>query len=203
MYVPVSDIILPDEDDFCISEEFSCNCKECNQDCPCINRFSNSLNQGPSFECNSFCKCEKCSHKNIISGKIPELIVKKAGGKGLGVFANEMIEKGRYVGQYCGVYSDDIDIQGEFVYQIVERTPKRVISTCIDAGYFGNYTRFINHSCNPNLETVPIRVNYILPNLAFFAIKDIQIGEEICFRYRDKVTEQVCLCGSENCFGFF
>lgn len=53
---------------------------------------------------------------------------------------------------------------------------------CIDANFYGNVSRFFNHSCEPNV--VPIRVYYEhqdirFPKIAFFATKDIEAGDEI------------------------
>lgn len=53
---------------------------------------------------------------------------------------------------------------------------------CIDAHYYGNVSRFFNHSCVPNV--VPIRVYYDhqdlrFPKIAFFAARDIVADEEI------------------------
>lgn len=53
---------------------------------------------------------------------------------------------------------------------------------CIDANYYGNVSRFFNHSCEPNV--VPIRVYYDhqdlrFPKIAFFAMRNIAADEEI------------------------
>lgn len=53
---------------------------------------------------------------------------------------------------------------------------------CIDANFYGNVTRFFNHSCSPNV--VPIRVYFEhqdlrFPKIAFFAAADIEADEEI------------------------
>ena len=43
--------------------------------------------------------------------------------------------------------------------------------------------RFINHSCEPNLDFEIIRINSFIPHCAFFANKKILAGEEITFSY--------------------
>lgn len=55
-------------------------------------------------------------------------------------------------------------------------------SHCIDANYYGNVSRFFNHSCEPNI--VPVRVfyhhqDYRFPKISFFTCRDIEVGEEI------------------------
>lgn len=74
-------------------------------------------------------------------------------------------------------------------------------------------TRFINHSCDPNMRIfarVGDHADKNLHDLALFAIRDIPRGEELTFDYVDGVedgdddaqnTENMtrCLCGSKNC----
>eukprot|EP00056_Hartaetosiga_gracilis_P002870 m.57403 g.57403 ORF g.57403 m.57403 type:complete len:384 (+) comp11228_c0_seq3:118-1269(+) len=57
-----------------------------------------------------------------------------------------------------------------------------VMNTCVDARHFGNVSRFINHSCSPNLRC-GIRRWHMLPHVVFIAVKDIDKGEEVCFDY--------------------
>ncbi|EDX16735.1 GD16494 [Drosophila simulans] len=79
---------------------------------------------------------------------------------------------------------------------------------CIDANYYGNVTRFFNHSCEPNV--LPVRVfyehqDYRFPKIAFFSCRDIDAGEEICFDYGEKfwrVEHRSCVgcrCLSATC----
>lgn len=53
---------------------------------------------------------------------------------------------------------------------------------CIDARYYGNISRFINHLCDPNL--IPVRVFMLhqdlrFPRIAFFSSRDILNGQEL------------------------
>ena len=53
---------------------------------------------------------------------------------------------------------------------------------CIDARFYGNVSRFINHRCEPNI--VPVRVfidhqDLRFPRIAFFASRDIRAYEEL------------------------
>lgn len=53
---------------------------------------------------------------------------------------------------------------------------------CIDARYYGNISRFINHLCDPNI--IPVRVFMLhqdlrFPRIAFFSSRDIRTGEEL------------------------
>jgi hypothetical protein len=57
---------------------------------------------------------------------------------------------------------------------------------------------FLNHSCSPN-------VGFSTGELAFYALRDIAAGEELCWDYStsmsDPTWEMPCLCGSAECRG--
>ncbi|GAA89454.1 histone-lysine n-methyltransferase, suv9 [Aspergillus luchuensis IFO 4308] len=82
----------------------------------------------------------------------------------------------------------------------------------IDGHRFGNPTRFINHSCNPNCRLIPVTRNHAddyLYDLAFFALRDVPPMTELTFDYNpgwEKVRKVdpnavPCLCGESNCRG--
>lgn len=53
---------------------------------------------------------------------------------------------------------------------------------CIDARFYGNVSRFLNHHCEPNL--VPVRVfmshqDLRFPRIAFFSTRLIEAGEQL------------------------
>jgi SET domain-containing protein len=77
--------------------------------------------------------------------------------------------------------------------------------TVIDAGVNGNDARFINHSCNPNCETV-IEGSRVYID----AIRNIKAGEELGYDYQltwestDDPAElalYACRCGAKKCRG--
>ncbi|CAO1638825.1 unnamed protein product [Sympodiomycopsis kandeliae] len=57
----------------------------------------------------------------------------------------------------------------------------------IDAGLFGNISRFFNHSCDPNMVVYHVYTDSVFeigrPWLAYFTIKDVQEGQELTFSY--------------------
>lgn len=96
----------------------------------------------------------------------------------------------------------------------------------VDAYQAGNFTRFFNHCCDPNLQAVAAYVNEAnldKPLLTFFAARDIPPHQELTFSYsgpdddgEDGMPEvsQVdgetidsdevyakCLCGAQHCTG--
>jgi len=70
----------------------------------------------------------------------------------------------------------------------------------IDATFYGNKARYINHSCDPNLKSENIVVegkNHII----FTAIRHIEKDEELVFDYKfEYVDEKIeCFCGAATC----
>jgi hypothetical protein len=75
----------------------------------------------------------------------------------------------------------------------------------IDAGVGGNEARFINHSCDPNCETV------IEGGRVFIeALRDIEPGEELGYEYGltwestddpEELANYACRCCAASCRG--
>ncbi|KAK0552409.1 hypothetical protein OC846_002916 [Tilletia horrida] len=64
----------------------------------------------------------------------------------------------------------------------------------VDAGLWGNLTRFFNHSCDPNIDLYPVYTDcqdITRPYLAFFARRDIAAGQELRFNYNGDLDEEV------------
>ena len=95
----------------------------------------------------------------------------------------------------------------------------------VDGEYKGGPTRFLNHSCDPNLRQFTVsfyRGNPQVYELAFFAREAIEAFTELTFDYHDLddpeepfdegnleslqrdrgIMATACRCGSENCRGF-
>ncbi|KAI9913275.1 hypothetical protein PsorP6_006256 [Peronosclerospora sorghi] len=154
-------------------------------------------------------------------------------GKGWGVFAAQKIELGEFVGEYTGElissdemrrrYQDFYDRQSlNYVLSLREHVGRQgfltvdfdVVRTNVDASRSGNFTRFINHSCSPNLDVEAVRVDSFVPRLAFFARKHINGGEELTFDYGGASIDAVdgepeknsgnqrCSCKAMKCRGF-
>ncbi len=66
------------------------------------------------------------------------------------------------------------------------RKYERVFPLCIDAKDFGNESRFINHSCDPNAVVFNLAGEYELNSfhrVALFSTRTIKKGEEITIDY--------------------
>lgn len=68
----------------------------------------------------------------------------------------------------------------------------------IDSSVGGNGSQFVNHSCAPN-SFVRITRGHII----FFALRDIEAGEEITLDYYESYhpDDYRCRCGAESCRG--
>lgn len=156
-------------------------------------------------------------------GPQPGLQITKVPGKGLGVLTNQKILRGSFVCEYAGEiigidearqrFAQQKKCDSNYILIMREHTDrlKQPLITIIDPTVIGNLGRYINHSCSPNLEVVPIRVNSPMPLAALFACRDIDIGEELSYSYGqvqlDKTNNsnlgllKKCLCGAVNCSG--
>jgi len=72
----------------------------------------------------------------------------------------------------------------------------------IDATFYGNKARYINHSCDPNLKSDKLVVNGET-HIIFMANRYIESGEELTFDYQFDYEEEKleCFCGSALCKG--
>ena len=139
----------------------------------------------------------------------PPVETRDSGIHGRGVYATRTIKKGVRIIEYLGErithaeadrrYERKGDDDGHTFLFIASRR------TVIDAGVNGNEARFINHSCDPNCETV-------IENGRVFieSIKRIKPGEELAYDYQltwDSTDDPVelalyaCRCGAKDCRG--
>uniref|UniRef100_A0AAX7UIY6 Euchromatic histone-lysine N-methyltransferase 1b n=1 Tax=Astatotilapia calliptera TaxID=8154 RepID=A0AAX7UIY6_ASTCA len=89
----------------------------------------------------------------------------------------------------------------------VKDSPITLDLYCIDARFYGNISRFLNHMCEPNLFACRVFTKHQdlrFPHIAFFASENIKAGEELGFNYGDhfwEVKSKVfsCECGSSKC----
>ncbi len=137
------------------------------------------------------------------------LIVRRSRVHGRGVFARGRIRKGTRIIEYLGerVSHSEADRRYEHKNSNDNHTFLFIVDrrTVVDAGVKGNHARFINHSCDPNCESVIDQRRIFIE-----ALRTIQPGEELCYDYRigrdrsdptdiDKIFE--CRCGAEQCRG--
>lgn len=150
----------------------------------------------PVFECNKRCLCsEKCQNRVVQKGRKQTLcIFKTANGRGWGVRTDRYIAKGAYICEYVGeiITSEESEKRGE-IYDAEGRTylfdldfNDKDNPYTVDAAKFGNVSRFINHSCDPNLGVWAVWTDCLdldLPKLCLFTLRSINENEELTFDY--------------------
>ncbi|KAF8313425.1 SET domain-containing protein [Clavulina sp. PMI_390] len=154
------------------------------------------------MECHGGCTCsEQCRNRVIQQGRKMKLKLKKTKKKGWGLFTKEAIPALTFIGVYGGemITTTESDTRGDLydtcfkgrTYQYgldfhYQKTAANEPSFVVDAFWVGNYTRFLNHSCDPNCATFPAYIEETdlrKPFLVMFTTKDVKHGEELTFNY--------------------
>ncbi|KAF2267068.1 SET domain-containing protein [Lojkania enalia] len=184
----------------------------------------------PIYECNNNCNCGPyCRNKNVQFGRMVELeIFKTASDRGWGLRCPEKLYEGQFIDTYRGEIITDAEAtrreeaatskaKASYLYSLDKfaesegMAPEEVY--VVDGEFMGGPTRFMNHSCDPNCRQYTVSYNKHdckVYDIAFFACKDIEAGEELTFDYMDNEDEGgsdeevgedaiPCLCGAPNC----
>jgi len=125
------------------------------------------------------------------------LAIKESPINGKGCFATILFPHRRKIAEYTGERITNAEAR--------RRASRRKLRICglderwsLDGARGGNGTHYINHSCQPNAFMMSTR-----GHILFFALRDIQPGEEITVDYQ--VTwhddDKRCTCGAEKCRG--
>ncbi|KAJ3669568.1 hypothetical protein LUZ60_011518 [Juncus effusus] len=180
----------------------------------------------PMYECNSSCKCDaSCQNRVVQNGVHVKLEVFRSKSKGWAVRAGEAITRGTFICEIIGeVVNNDEATQRrdrqrkdgcDYLCEIEAHMghakgmmSEETLPYVIDSFKFGNISRFINHSCFPNLSSYVVlseSMDCQLAHVALFANRDINTGEELGYDYRYKIIDgfdgEKCNCGAQNCRG--
>ncbi|KAM3726413.1 putative histone-lysine N-methyltransferase set-23 [Dirofilaria immitis] len=165
----------------------------------------------PVLECSVGCSCSfflnNCRNRCVQFGTSLPLEVFDAGEKGYGLQCREQIKKGRFIIEYIGevIGPDEVEKRQSntnYVLTIKEIFRDHTEVTYIDPSVRGNQSRFINHSCNPNLVMILVRCGTPQVHVGLFALRDIPAYEELTYDYGANTSEfsvKKCLCGSVHC----
>lgn len=145
----------------------------------------------PVFECNSGCTCgpECCNRvtqrrrEGAVSAGCSLEVFDTGTARGQGCRTLTPIPKGAFVCEYVGVLVSSDAPPNNYTFCVREHVGDMVIITCVDARDTGGFARFVNHSCEPSLTVVPVRVDTPEPHLCFFATQDILAGQELTVDY--------------------
>uniref|UniRef100_A0A7J8ED22 [histone H3]-lysine(9) N-methyltransferase n=2 Tax=Molossus molossus TaxID=27622 RepID=A0A7J8ED22_MOLMO len=161
------------------------------------------------FECNHACACWRtCRNRVVQNGLRARLQLYRTQDMGWGVRTLQDIPVGTFVCEYVGelISDSEADVREEDSY-LFDLDNKDGELYCIDARFYGNVSRFINHHCEPNL--VPVRVftshqDLRFPRIAFFSTRPIEAGEQLGFDYGQRFWDIKgklfsCRCGSPKC----
>jgi histone-lysine N-methyltransferase SETMAR len=237
LYTPVN-IPGPGVDPTSFDEQFEgCSCSGIDgQVCKCIRTLNSYYFNGlidvskpplMIYECHDQCQCPEslCSNRVVQRGPHRQLKVIQAGAKGWGVVSLTDLIPGTFVCQYAGEVIGAEEARRRFicngtgvnyVFALREHFDLACppVVTYIDPTHMGNIGRYLNHSCDPNMLIVPVRIGNAVPRIAFFARQYIPAGTELTYDYSGgnciqpeisnpiEEPRSICLCASHNCRRF-
>lgn len=173
-------------------------------------------------ECNDTCSCSRdCPNRPKVQ-KI-SFCIYKTSDRGWALKTLENIPTGSFVIEYTGELIDQAEAKKRSHYY--NKTGKSYLfdldynvdaeaEYSIDATREGNLSRFINHSCQANLQTWPATTcveNPKMHRLYYIALRSIRAGEELTVDYSggvilhpvEKSKDAIeCKCGSAMCKGY-
>lgn len=228
-YIPQTNIIIPDDPPIGCSCRRNCQSPEecCYEMSGCLKAYDNNKNivvppGNPVFECNKKCICSNsCSNRVVQLGSHVNICIYKTRKYGWGIKSAQDIPKGQFVGKYIGeiitvkeseqrlkkgsslldnMWNLDFDDSQNYKY-------------IIDGTHYANFTYFINHSCDANLNVYAVWINCLdrnLPELALFTSRDISAGEQLTTDYFSRCNQDTlkkngtkCQCDMKNCQGYY
>uniref|UniRef100_A0A8C5G951 Euchromatic histone-lysine N-methyltransferase 1b n=1 Tax=Gouania willdenowi TaxID=441366 RepID=A0A8C5G951_GOUWI len=159
------------------------------------------------FECNHACSCWRtCKNRVVQNGLRTRLQLFRTAKKGWGVRTLQDIPQGTFVCEYVGEIISEAEAEmrqnDAYLFSLDDKD-----LYCIDARFYGNVSRFLNHMCEPNLFACRVFTTHQdlrFPHIAFFASESIKAGAELGFNYGDHFWEVKrklfsCECGSSRC----
>ncbi|OWZ18181.1 CMGC/CDK protein kinase [Phytophthora megakarya] len=171
-------------------------------DVSCLN-FATYVECSPSCGAGAYCRNQRLQHPE----QYPHLEPFKTEFKGYGVRTTQEIAQLSIVGEYVGEIIDQKELARR-----LKGVPRHELNfyylllapgVYIDARNKGSFTRFVNHSCEPNCRTEKWTVKGET-RIAVLALRDIHVGEELTFDYKWKAlgSRQIkCYCGAPSCKG--
>jgi histone-lysine N-methyltransferase SUV39H len=197
------------------------------------------LTRQPIYECHEGCNCSRdCPNRVVERGRTVPLQIFRTEDRGWGVRCPVDIKQGQFVDRYLGeiITSEEADRRRAestisrrkdvYLFALDKFSDPDSLDPLlaappleVDGEWMSGPTRFINHSCDPNMRIfarVGDHADKHIHDLALFAIRDIPAGEELTFDYVDGLEEMdsdahdpskigdmtKCLCGTKRCRGF-
>ncbi|KAL4077105.1 hypothetical protein V8B97DRAFT_2080137 [Scleroderma yunnanense] len=180
------------------------------------------------IECNKYCSCGRtCPNRVVQKSRDIGIEIFDTKRCGWGARTLTAVPKGKVMGTYTGrlIRREDIDTLPNphlgYLFDLdcteVKDDENLGDKYTVDSYTCGNWTRFVNHSCDPNMavfsvvyDTIPI-VN--MPYVSFVACEDIPAHTELTIDYQPYWDEDIdatakhgterCKCGSQQCRGWY
>ncbi|KAF8844600.1 SET domain-containing protein [Paxillus ammoniavirescens] len=186
------------------------------------------------IECNEHCGCNpKCG--NRVAQLPRDVAIEVFDTKRCGWGARALVDicEGKVLGTYTGTRKlndvsrrEDVEYLPEehqgYLFDLDSTEVKGAENLggryTVDSYEFGNWTRFVNHSCSPNMRVYSVVYDTIsdvnMPYMAFVASKNISAGTELTIDYHPYGEEEddekgkkpanarACSCGSKSCRGW-
>ncbi|KAK4251427.1 hypothetical protein C7999DRAFT_10860 [Corynascus novoguineensis] len=197
------------------------------------------MSREPIYECHEGCNCSlNCPNRVVERGRTVPLQIFRTVDRGWGVKCPVDIREGQFVDRYLGEIITSKEADRRRAEATISRRKDVYLFALdkfsdpdsldpllaappleVDGEWMSGPTRFINHSCDPNMRIfarVGDHADKHIHDLALFAIRDIPAGEELTFDYVDELEDMdsdahdpskikdmtVCKCGTKRCRGF-
>ncbi|KAI0666231.1 hypothetical protein C8Q78DRAFT_1060316 [Trametes maxima] len=186
------------------------------------------------IECNESCSCDAgCPNRVAQLPRDIPIEIFRTRECGWGARATIPLRKGKVAGIYTGqlIRREEadrrIDERRSYIFDLDFREgaddEEDTERFSVDGHAYGNWTRFVNHSCEPNMRVFPVVWDTIpelnQPYLAFVATEYIPARTELTIDYDPKAGEEArvskqkgrpetppgareCKCGTDSCRGW-
>lgn len=147
------------------------------------------------------CSCDPKTHPSVIH---PLVELTEYDGKGVGIRALQSIQKHQPLGEYVGEIlhpRGTKDPEATYGLSISAPNDSYEIVGIISARQYGNWTRYLNHSCDPNTEFATMLIGQKQRAL-IKTLRDVAIFEELTVHYGHDYwihRDFRCRCGSSDC----
>ncbi|KAG2158223.1 uncharacterized protein EDB93DRAFT_1077341 [Suillus bovinus] len=183
------------------------------------------------IECNKYCRCgPMCGNRVAQKPRDIPIEIFKTKQCGWGARCPIGLPKGKVMGIYTGRREDVDNLPPEHIGYVFDLDGTEVRGQhnegdkfSVDSYDYGNWTRFVNHSCSPSMKVYSVVFDTIrevhMPYVAFVTARDILAGEELTIDYEPSALEDMaegtgkqkrkmsptallCKCSSKQCRGW-
>ena len=152
------------------------------------------------------CNCDPLDCDIVVR---PLVELRQYGDKGVGIRTLQDLKEGDVLGEFVGeiiptgaAYGLDFSFDEDYAFAL-DVSPQHVtgqqVLADISSKQFGNWTRFLNHSCNASVESRPLVLGKRL-RIMMIAKRDVLAFEELTLDYGDDYwVGRYCLCRTEIC----